>query len=86
MQVLSQLSYNPTSIGPLAGVLSDACPAAFVRLLGGRVRRLHVAGLHHPGSLQIEGSAYCSRVIALAASITQATARSQIGPGRLSRR
>jgi hypothetical protein len=26
MQVLSQLSYNPT-VGPLIGVLSDACPA-----------------------------------------------------------
>lgn len=49
MQVLSQLSYNPT-VGPLSGVISDAAPA--LRLLGGRVPRSSVAGLHHPGSLR----------------------------------
>ena len=65
MQVLSQLSYNPT-IGPLVGVVSDAGPAVSRRLLGGRVRRSRFAGLHHPGSLQVEGSAYCSRVNAFA--------------------
>ena len=48
MQVLSQLSYNPT-IGPLIGVISDAAPA--LRLLVGRVPRPSVAGFHHPGSL-----------------------------------
>jgi hypothetical protein len=31
-------------------VISDAAPA--LRLLGGRVPRSSVAGLHHPGSLQ----------------------------------
>jgi hypothetical protein len=47
-------------------VVSDASPAAVGRLLDGRVRRLSLAGSHHPGSLQVEGSAYCSRVIAFA--------------------
>jgi hypothetical protein len=49
MQVLSQLSYNPT-VGPLIGVISDAAPA--FRLLDGRVPRPSVAGSHHPGSLE----------------------------------
>jgi len=35
-------------------MLSDAIPAGY-RLLDGRVRVLTIAGLHHPGSLDIEG-------------------------------
>jgi hypothetical protein len=53
MQVLSQLSYNPT-IGPLIGTVSGATRPVS-RLLDGRVRRSPIAGLHHPGSLQIDG-------------------------------
>ena len=61
MQVLSQLSYNPT-IGPLIGAAIGRHPGRCCRLLGGRVRCPAIAGLHHPGSLQIEADAYCSRV------------------------
>ena len=61
MQVLSQLSYNPT-IGPLIGAAIGRHPGRFWRLLGGRVRGPAIAGLHHPGSLRIEADAYCSRV------------------------
>jgi hypothetical protein len=53
MQVLSQLSYNPT-IGPLIGAAIGRHPGRCYRLLGGRVRVPVIAGLHHPGSLQIE--------------------------------
>jgi hypothetical protein len=53
MQVLSQLSYNPT-IGPLIGA---AIGRHSGRVLGPAARRasstLPIAGLHHPGSLQI---------------------------------
>ena len=38
MQVLSQLSYNPT-VGPLVGPISEADPAQSPGLLGGRVPR-----------------------------------------------
>jgi hypothetical protein len=61
MQVLSQLSYNPT-IGPLIGAAIGRHPGRCKRLLGGRVRVPVIAGLHHPGSLRIEADAYCSRV------------------------
>ena len=63
MQVLSQLSYNPT-IGPLIGAAIGRHPGRCCRLLGGRVRCPAIAGLHHPGSLRIAADAYCSRVIA----------------------
>ena len=52
MQVLSQLSYNPT-IGPLIGAVSGANPAgppAAQRTSS----TLAIAGLHHPGSLRID--------------------------------
>jgi hypothetical protein len=66
MQVLSQLSYNPT-IGPLIGAAIGRHPGRCCRLLGGRVRCPAIAGLHHPGSLRIAADAYCSRVIAFGA-------------------
>src|SRR3990172_1662811 len=65
MQVLSQLSYNPTSVHSSARI-SDAIPAGSHRLLDRRVQRSPIAGLHPPGSLWTEGSAYCSRVNAFA--------------------
>lgn len=68
MQVLSQLSYNPT-LGPSvhsSALVSGAIPTAFVAAARRASSALLVAGLHPPGSLQIEGSAYCSRVIAFA--------------------
>ena len=48
MQVLSQLSYNPTdSVGPLVGAAIGRHPARLVtRLLDGRVPRSSNAGLH----------------------------------------
>lgn len=56
MQVLSQLSYNPT-IGPLIGADIEAPrrPGSSPWLLGRRVPRLPIAGSHRPGSLQIGG-------------------------------
>ena len=66
MQVLSQLSYNPT-VGPLIGADIGRHPGPVSRLLGGRVPRTPAAGLHHPGSLDAGCSAYCSRVIAFVA-------------------
>ena len=70
MQVLSQLSYNPT-IGPLVGAAIGRHPGRCCRLLGGRVRVPAIAGLHHPGSLRIEADAYCSRVNAFRAGVYQ---------------
>ena len=69
MQVLSQLSYNPT-IGPLIGAAIGRHPGRCCRLLGGRVRVPATAGLHHPGSLRIEADAYCSRVNAFRAGVS----------------
>ena len=63
MQVLSQLSYNPTSVHSSA-LLSDAIPAAAGGCSAGEFEASSIAGLHHPGSLRIETDAYCSRVIA----------------------
>ena len=63
MQVLSQLSYNPTSVHSSA-LLSDAIPAACGGCSAGEFGAISIAGLHHPGSLRIEADAYCSRVIA----------------------
>ena len=61
MQVLSQLSYNPTSVHSSA-LLSDAIPAGCDGCSTGEFRTPRIAGLHHPGSLRIEAGAYCSRV------------------------
>ena len=61
MQVLSQLSYNPTSVHSSA-LLSDAIPAAVGGCSAGEFGTPATAGLHHPGSLRIEADAYCSRV------------------------
>ena len=72
MQVLSQLSYNPT-IGPLIGAAIGRHPGRYSRLLGGRVRVPAIAGLHHPGSLRIAADAYCSRVNAFRAGVYQPT-------------
>jgi hypothetical protein len=47
MQVLSQLSYNPTDfVGPLVGPISEAGPAQSPELLDGRVPRSSFAGFH----------------------------------------
>lgn len=63
MQVLSQLSYNPTSVHSSA-LLSDAIPAAGGGCSAGEFGAISIAGLHRPGSLRIEADTYCSRVIA----------------------
>ncbi len=56
MQVLSQLSYNPTdSVGPLVSADIGRHPARLVTgLLDGRVPRSSFAGFHRPGSLENE--------------------------------
>lgn len=46
---------------------------------------LTIAGLHRSGSLQIEGSAYCSRVNAFAKSITRAESRTKVTPAEYGR-
>jgi hypothetical protein len=67
MQVLSQLSYNPTSsvIGPLDGALSvatrsDLSPGCSA----GEFRVARLAGFHRSRLAVSEARAYCSRVIA----------------------
>jgi hypothetical protein len=61
MQVLSQLSYNPT-IGPLIGAALGRHPGRFGGCSAGEFGVPAIAGLHLPGSLRIEADAYCSRV------------------------
>ena len=61
MQVLSQLSYNPT-IGPLIGAIPDARPVRFGLTARRASSASSIAGSHQPGSLVIETFAYCSRV------------------------
>jgi hypothetical protein len=70
MQVLSQLSYNPT-VGPLIGadIVAPCRPGSSPGCSAGEFRVLVVAGFHRPGSLSTMGSAYCSRVIASGRSI-----------------
>ncbi len=53
MQVLSQLSYNPTdSVGPLVGAVSVATrPGSSPGCSTGEFRAPRSAGSHHPGSL-----------------------------------
>ncbi len=53
MQVLSQLSYNPTdSVGPLVGALSVATrPGSSPDCSTGEFRASRATGFHHPGSL-----------------------------------
>ena len=51
MQVLSQLSYNPT-VGPLVGALSGAIRPALTGCSTGEFRVSAAAGFHHPGSLE----------------------------------
>ena len=66
MQVLSQLSYNPT-IGPLIGADIGRHPGRVSGCSAGEFGASAIAGLHHPGSLRIEAGAYCSRVNAFGA-------------------
>ena len=77
MQVLSQLSYNPT-IGPLIGVDIGRHPG---RLTAARRASSGpaIAGLHHPGSLRIEADAYCSRVNAFGAEYIRQGGEPRIG-------
>jgi hypothetical protein len=56
MQVLSQLSYNPTSVHSSA-LLSDAIPAGVTGCSAGEFGAPRIAGLHPPGSLRIEADA-----------------------------
>jgi hypothetical protein len=51
MQVLSQLSYNPT-VGPLVGALSGAIRPVFTGCSSGEFRASSAAGFHRPGSLR----------------------------------
>jgi hypothetical protein len=61
MQVLSQLSYNPT-IGPLVGVLSGAIRSVLADCSTGEFRVLSTAGFHPSRLAVIEACTYCSRV------------------------
>jgi hypothetical protein len=61
MQVLSQLSYNPT-IGPLIGAISDANPAGFTAARRASSAADRSPASTNPGSLGSAGNAYCSRV------------------------
>ncbi len=61
MQVLSQLSYNPT-IGPLIGVLSGAIRSGLADCSAGEFRVPSTAGFHQARLAEIEARAYCSRV------------------------
>jgi hypothetical protein len=83
MQVLSQLSYNPT-VGPLIGAAIGRHPGRTRRPAARQVSSASsCAGLHHPGSLSAsEGSAYCSRVIAFVSEDSMGSRRASIG-GRL---
>lgn len=78
MQVLSQLSYNPTSVHSSA-LLSDAIPAAADGCSAGEFEAPRIAGLHHPGSLRIKADAYCSRVIAFGREYISRPADPQAG-------
>jgi NitT/TauT family transport system substrate-binding protein len=74
MQVLSQLSYNPTDfvIGPLVGVVSVASrPDSSPDCSTGEFRVPALAGFHRSRLAVSEAHAYCSRVIASAARIAQ---------------
>ena len=68
MQVLSQLSYNPT-VGPLVGALSVASRPALTGCSAGEFRAAVAAGFHRPGSLSGEECAYCSRVTAFESGV-----------------
>ena len=78
MQVLSQLSYNPT-VGPLVGVLPGATRAA----IPPPARRVSSTPLRHrlpPSRLACdEARAYCSRVNAFVSSIRQPFRAPQFG-------
>ena len=77
MQVLSQLSYNPT-IGPLIGAAIGRHPGRVTGCSAGEFGTLSTAGLHHPGSLWIEADAYCSRVIAFGREYSAGSARTRV--------
>jgi hypothetical protein len=65
MQVLSQLSYNPT-IGPLIGadIVAPARPGSSPSCSTGEFHASSSPASTNPGSLRTMGSAYCSRVTA----------------------
>ena len=68
MQVLSQLSYNPT-VGPLIGadIVAPSRPGSSPGCSTGEFRVPFVAGFHRvPARFSTMGNAYCSRVIASA--------------------
>jgi hypothetical protein len=77
MQVLSQLSYNPTRTfraGPLVGALSVAIrpPAFAIGCSSGEFCAPRSPACTDPGSLMSEAHAYCSRVNASISRIAQA--------------
>ena len=79
MQVLSQLSYNPTdSVGPLVrpdigGRIRLGRPSCSA----GEFRVPRAPACTDPGSLSTRGSAYCSRVIASAWRVPQGIVTAQ---------
>ncbi len=80
MQVLSQLSYNPT-IGPLVGVLSGATRSALTDCSTGEFRVPSIAGFHPSRLAEIEAHAYCSRVNAFGSEYTGRLSPSTRGRG-----
>ena len=68
MQVLSQLSYNPT-VGPLIGAIPDARPVRFGLTARRASSASPIAGSHLARLAVVEAYAYCSRFNAFRASI-----------------
>src|SRR5439155_6600432 len=61
MQVLSQLSYNPT-VGPLIGAIPDARPVRFGLTARRASSASPIAGSHLARLAAVETCAYCSRL------------------------
>jgi hypothetical protein len=80
MQVLSQLSYNPT-IGPLVGVVSGATRSALTDCSTGEFRVPSIAGFHPSRLAEIEAHAYCSRFNAFGSEYTLGGLGPQQGAG-----
>ena len=79
MQVLSQLSYNPTSVHSSARYRTPS--RSGLRPTARRVSSAPLdAGLHHARLAWIEGSAYCSRVNALSAKYSGGCRGGSTGP------
>lgn len=82
MQVLSQLSYNPT-VGPLIGadIVAPSRPGSTPSCSTGEFRVLLVAGFHRPGSLLDDGQRVLLPRHRVAGEYTSRLARPSIGHG-----